>query len=54
MSEDTNMFCKASAYQPSYRLNVTVKYNYVIGVWTRCSAIAERLRCSVRYSFRQK
>jgi len=22
--------------------------------WTRCSAIAERPRCRVRYSFRQK
>jgi len=23
-------------------------------IWTRCSAIAERPRCRVRYSFRQK
>jgi len=27
---------------------------HITGVWTRCSAIAERPRCSVRYSFRQK
>jgi len=32
------------------RLYTTLYYDK----WTRCSAIAERPRCRVRYSFRQK
>jgi len=31
-----------------------ISHNLHIDVKTRCSAIAERPRCSVRYSFRQK
>jgi len=41
---DTLFYFETTACQPSK----------ATAVYTRCSAIAERPRCRVRYSFRQK
>jgi len=41
-----------------HKLGITLKLKFLCFLWlyskTRCSAIAERLRCRVRYSFGQK